>query len=130
MTVKSKESLSKFKEKLYKLHPHFLKTLNLPFIDLVLLEKSEENGKMVVLGRLVFHEFFAFKAEVIEIFLKLPDGTLLPPHEIIETYLHEITHYHLFHNLRPPHHGKEFERRLEFIKGKFKNFLKSDRITF
>ncbi len=119
----NKGKLRGFKTKLLKIHKEFLESLKLPFVELFLFEKSKTEGKSDIKGEIVFHEFFKGQIEGIDIYLKNPDGTFRKEEEILATYLHEITHYHLLMHKRPPFHGKEFEKRKDYIFQKFEELL-------
>ena len=123
MPVLSQKEMRVFKRNLYLIHKEFLKALNLPFIELFLFEECKTEGEFTVFGQLTFHEFFKNRAESIDIFLTNPDGTFRSEEEILYTYIHELTHYHLLVHFRPIYHGKEFEKKERFIKEKFEKLL-------
>ena len=125
MPVLSQGEMLVFKKNLYSIHQKFLKFLKLPFVELFLFEQCKKEGKFLILGQLSFHEFFKGQVEGIDIFLKNPDGSFRSEEEIISTYIHEITHYHLLMHSRPIFHGKEFEKREKFIREKFKKILEN-----
>ncbi len=123
MPAMSQKEMRVFKKNLYLIHKRFLKSLKLPFIELYLFEECKREGEFIVFGQLTFHEFFKGQVESIDIFLKNPDGTFRSGEEILYTYIHELTHYHLLVHFRPIFHGKEFEKRKRFIMEKFEKLL-------
>ncbi|BBB31758.1 hypothetical protein TTHT_0114 [Thermotomaculum hydrothermale] len=116
-------SLEKFKEFLLKTHREFMDFLGLPEIDLYFSEEIKINGNCQIAGEFEPHEFFAFKGECIVLYTKAREGGFLEDYEILGTYLHEVTHYHLYMHGRNPQHSKEFNKRMKIIENKFFEFI-------
>ncbi len=113
----------KMKRFINSFHRDFLKFLNLPYVELCFFDTFKKDGKDTIVGELTFHEFFKGQVEGIDIYLKDEKGDYIDEWFIFYTYIHEITHYYLVVHIRPPYHGKEFDRKQKFILQQLENFF-------